>query len=376
MQELARGMPVFVTIWVFVAGTVVGSFLNVVIARVPKRRSIVSPGGRCPRGGNPIAWYDNIPLLSWILLRGRCRSCGLAISARYPLVELLMGILAVAVLRHTGPTWTPLGYFVLLAALVAPSYLDLDGVLLPHQITWPLLAAALLAPTWSRRIPCAAAGSRDRRTRQAPPAALRHRLCRGARGDGAAHDRAPPPGARRDLRPRDRRCARAAHRRAPAMLPRKLSRCSRSEEVRPPVPGPQRAGWRATGALRRRSRRGDPARAGSAPCARTARDALPPPARDAGAVRGDPGRRRGLAPRTRHRPQAGADRRRAGSRRGGAAGTGSAARGRRRGGPGRSRGEPARPTSAGRARPHALPDRGARGRQPEAARSPRGPGTQ
>ena len=152
MQELARGMPVFVTIWVFVAGTVVGSFLNVVIARVPKRRSIVSPGSRCPRCGNPIAWYDNIPLLSWILLRGRCRSCGLAISARYPLVELLMGILAVALLRHTGPTWTALGYFVFVAALVALSYIDLDSWLLPHQITWPLLAAGLLSPIWNRRL--------------------------------------------------------------------------------------------------------------------------------------------------------------------------------------------------------------------------------
>src|SRR5256885_12952002 len=152
MQELARGMPVFVTIWVFVAGTVVGSFLNVVIARLPKRRSIVSPGSRCPRCGNPIAWYDNIPLLSWILLRGRCRSCGLAISARYPLVELLMGILAVAVLRHTGPTWTALGYFVFVAALVALSYIDLDSWLLPHQITWPLLAAGLLSPIWNRRL--------------------------------------------------------------------------------------------------------------------------------------------------------------------------------------------------------------------------------
>src|SRR5947209_15195335 len=161
MQELARGMPVFVTIWVFVTGTVVGSFLNVVIARVPKRRSIVSPGSRCPHCGNPIAWYDNIPLLSWILLRGRCRRCGLAISVRYPLVELLMGILAVAVLRHTGPSWTALGYFVFVAALVALSYIDLDTWLLPHQITWPLLAAGLLSPLWNAQLswPSAAIGA-------------------------------------------------------------------------------------------------------------------------------------------------------------------------------------------------------------------------
>jgi leader peptidase (prepilin peptidase) / N-methyltransferase len=152
MQDLARGMPVFVAIWVFATGAVVGSFLNVVIARVPKRQSIVSPGSRCPRCGNPIAWYDNIPLLSWILLRARCRSCGLPISARYPLVELLAGILAVAVLRHTGPNWAALGYFVFVAALLALSYIDLDSWLLPHQITWPLLAIGLLSPTWNRAL--------------------------------------------------------------------------------------------------------------------------------------------------------------------------------------------------------------------------------
>src|SRR6266404_5309633 len=73
MQDLARGLPVAFTLWVFAVGAVVGSFLNVVIARVPKGRSIVSPGSRCPRCGSPIAWYDNIPVLSWILLRARCR---------------------------------------------------------------------------------------------------------------------------------------------------------------------------------------------------------------------------------------------------------------------------------------------------------------
>src|SRR5205085_9488527 len=94
----------------------------------------------------------NIPLLSWILLRARCRSCGLPISARYPLVELLAGILAVAVLRHTGPNWAALGYFVFVAALLALSYIDLDSWLLPHQITWPLLAVGLLSPIWNPQL--------------------------------------------------------------------------------------------------------------------------------------------------------------------------------------------------------------------------------
>src|SRR6266436_2254043 len=152
MQDLARGLPVAFTLWVFAVGAVVGSFLNVVIARVPKGRSIVSPGSRCPRCGSPIAWYDNIPVLSWILLRARCRNCGLPISPRYPLVEVLTGVLAVAVFRRVGPSWTAVGYFAFAAALVALAYIDLDTWLLPHQITWPLLALGLASPLWNRQL--------------------------------------------------------------------------------------------------------------------------------------------------------------------------------------------------------------------------------
>jgi len=149
MQDLARGMPAAFAIWIFALGAVVGSFLNVVIARVPKRQSIVSPGSRCPRCGSAIAWYDNIPILSFILLRARCRKCGLPISTRYPLVELLTGVLAVAVFKAEGPTWTAVGLFAFVAALVALAYIDLDTWLLPHQITWPLLAVGLASPLWN-----------------------------------------------------------------------------------------------------------------------------------------------------------------------------------------------------------------------------------
>src|SRR3981189_2815004 len=152
MQDLARGLPVAFTVWVFAVGAVVGSFLNVVIARVPKGRSIVSPGSRCPRCGSPIAWYDNIPVVSWILLRARCRNCGLPISPRYPLVEVLPGVLAVAVFRRAGPSWTAVGYFAFAATLVALAYIDLDTWLLPHQITWPLLALGLASPLWNRQL--------------------------------------------------------------------------------------------------------------------------------------------------------------------------------------------------------------------------------
>jgi leader peptidase (prepilin peptidase)/N-methyltransferase len=158
MQEIARGMPVAFALWAFATGAVVGSFLNVVIARVPKGQSVVSPGSRCPRCGNPIAWFDNIPILSWALLRARCRKCGLPISVRYPLVELITGILAVAIVRQQGATWTALAYFAFLATLLALSYIDLDSWLLPHQITWPLLALGLVSPLWNAAVTYAEAG--------------------------------------------------------------------------------------------------------------------------------------------------------------------------------------------------------------------------
>lgn len=158
MQEIARGMPVAFALWVFAAGAVVGSFLNVVIARVPKRQSIVSPGSRCPRCSSPIAWFDNVPVVSWLLLRARCRKCGLSISPRYPLVELLTGLLAVALVRREGATWAALGYFAFAAALLALSYIDLDTWLLPHQITWPLLAVGLVSPLWNPALTFAEAG--------------------------------------------------------------------------------------------------------------------------------------------------------------------------------------------------------------------------
>jgi leader peptidase (prepilin peptidase)/N-methyltransferase len=149
MDLLVRHHDLVATLFAFAFGAVVGSFLNVVIARVPHGQSVVSPGSHCPKCGTPIAWYDNVPVLAWLWLRGRCRRCGLPISIRYPLVELLVGLLAVAVWRSFGFSGAALGYFVFVAALVALAYIDLDTWLLPHEITWPLLGAGLLSPLWN-----------------------------------------------------------------------------------------------------------------------------------------------------------------------------------------------------------------------------------
>ena len=89
----------------FVLGLLVGSFLNVVIARVPHGQSIVRPGSRCPRCGHVLSWYENVPLLSWVALRARCRGCRAPISARYPAVELLTGLLFLAAGWAFGWSW-------------------------------------------------------------------------------------------------------------------------------------------------------------------------------------------------------------------------------------------------------------------------------
>jgi leader peptidase (prepilin peptidase)/N-methyltransferase len=137
--------PWFVPVFAFLFGATVGSFLNVVIARVPRRESIVSPPSHCPKCQKGIAWYDNIPVVSWLVLRGSCRNCGLPISARYPLVELAGGLLALACVRQLKPLPWAAAAFVFLAALVALTYIDIDHWLLPRSITIPLIGAGLLA---------------------------------------------------------------------------------------------------------------------------------------------------------------------------------------------------------------------------------------
>jgi leader peptidase (prepilin peptidase)/N-methyltransferase len=137
--------PWFVPAFAFLFGATVGSLLNVVIARVPRRESIVSPPSHCPKCQKGIGWYDNIPVVSWLVLRGRCRGCGLPISARYPLVELAGGLLALACVRQFEPLPWAAAAFVFLAALVALTYIDIDHWLLPRSITIPLIGAGLAA---------------------------------------------------------------------------------------------------------------------------------------------------------------------------------------------------------------------------------------
>jgi leader peptidase (prepilin peptidase)/N-methyltransferase len=141
--ELAPQLRPFALAWAAFAGAAIGSFLNVVIARVPAGESVVHPRSRCPRCHTPIAWYDNLPVISWVLLRARCRSCKAPISVRYPVVELLGGAAALAAVARHGFSLAALAEFAFVALLIALSAIDLDTWLLPHALTWPLIALGL-----------------------------------------------------------------------------------------------------------------------------------------------------------------------------------------------------------------------------------------
>jgi leader peptidase (prepilin peptidase)/N-methyltransferase len=122
---------------VFVLGCCIGSFLNVCIHRLPIEESVVSPGSHCPVCREPIHFYDNLPLLSYLLLGGRCRRCRTVIPWRYPLVELLAGLLALALWARFGWVAATGTYFLFSAALLVITFIDLDHQIIPDKITLP-----------------------------------------------------------------------------------------------------------------------------------------------------------------------------------------------------------------------------------------------
>ena len=143
--EALTGLPEAVGYaFVFLFGGIVGSFLNVVIHRVPKEQSIVFPNSACPHCKTPIKAYDNIPILSWIILWGKCRNCKAPISARYPAVELLTVLLFVLVYWQIGlNAFLPVS-LMFAAIIVALVFIDAEHMILPNVITYPLLIFALL----------------------------------------------------------------------------------------------------------------------------------------------------------------------------------------------------------------------------------------
>ena len=116
-------------------GLLFGSFANVVILRLPAGQSVVKPRSRCPQCQKPIAWYDNIPVVSWLILRGRCRACGKRISARYPVVEALTALTFAAIHQRYGTSWLTLEYLIFAWSLIVCSFIDLDHMILPDVFT-------------------------------------------------------------------------------------------------------------------------------------------------------------------------------------------------------------------------------------------------
>ena len=131
----------------FFPGLAFGSFLNVVAARIPLRRSLVSPGSACMTCGTPLAWYDNIPLLSFALLRGRCRHCQAAIPWRYPLVEATTAFLVAGCVLRFGLTWDAAVASFFCAALVAISATDVERHIIPNRVVLPAAGIVLVANT-------------------------------------------------------------------------------------------------------------------------------------------------------------------------------------------------------------------------------------
>ena len=141
---------VFATAFAFVVGLCIGSFLNVCISRWPAELSVVRPRSRCPLCGHQLAWYDNVPVVSWLVLRARCRCCDEPISAIYPLGEILIGVLWAVCVARWGPTFTALRVAMFLTILTGVALTDLRHYLIPDGFTvtgllWTL-GTALVAP--------------------------------------------------------------------------------------------------------------------------------------------------------------------------------------------------------------------------------------
>lgn len=148
-------MPWLITAYIFFVGCCVGSFLNVCIYRIPNGLSIVRPKSACPACQTPIRWYDNIPIIGYLMLMGRCRSCKAPIAIRYPMVELLTGGFAVALWVRYGLDLQTLVYFIFVAALLVVTFIDIDHRIIPDVISLPgipigfVASFALTQPNWT-----------------------------------------------------------------------------------------------------------------------------------------------------------------------------------------------------------------------------------
>lgn len=139
--------------FVFVFGAVIGSFLNVCIYRLPEQQSIAKPLSQCPHCHHPIRFYDNIPLISYLILKGKCRDCGEKISWRYPLVELITAILALLLFAKFYLTLNFLVFFIFTAVLIVITFIDLDHQIIPDLLTLPGIPIFFLLAVFAVGVP-------------------------------------------------------------------------------------------------------------------------------------------------------------------------------------------------------------------------------
>jgi len=137
----------------FIFGAVIGSFLNVCIFRIPDKTSIIKPLSQCPHCHHPVRFYDNIPIISFIMLRGKCRDCGGKISWRYPLVELITALLALLLFLQFGLTLKFLTFFIFTAVLIVITFIDLDHQIIPDVLTLPGIPIFFLLAIFVVKVP-------------------------------------------------------------------------------------------------------------------------------------------------------------------------------------------------------------------------------
>jgi len=146
-------MLFLMNLFAFIFGAAIGSFLNVCIFRLPAKTSIIRPASRCPQCLHPLRFYDNIPLISYLMLRGKCRDCGAMISSRYPLVEFITALLALLLFMKFGPTLNFLIFFIFTAVLIVITFIDLDHQIIPDVITLPGIPLFFLAAVFLLKVP-------------------------------------------------------------------------------------------------------------------------------------------------------------------------------------------------------------------------------
>jgi leader peptidase (prepilin peptidase) / N-methyltransferase len=145
------------TIYLTLVGAALGSFLNVAILRWPAEQSVIRPRSRCPGCGTPIAWYDNVPIVSWLVLRGRCRACGQGISIQYPLVELAVAAIWLGMALWLGPGLEAVRGAMFFTLLLGIAIIDALHRIIPDQLSLGGAVIALLLAAWSDGFPFTAA---------------------------------------------------------------------------------------------------------------------------------------------------------------------------------------------------------------------------